>query len=174
MALESTLVIIKPDGIQKSLTGNVLSKLSDAKLVILAAKMKVVSRPLAEEHYHHLKDKPFFDELVRFMMGEFHTKRVMALVYHGEDAIKKVRAICGATNPEQADPASIRGAYGRITTQGVFENVIHASGTEEEAAREIQLWFEPSDIVVDNLFPVKEVSVSDKKMVWASAVKAKA
>lgn len=172
MAAESTLVIIKPDGIQKSLTGNVLSKLSDAKLIIIAAKMTVVSRPLAEEHYHALKDKPFFDELVRFMMGEFHTKRVMALVYHGEDAIKKVRAICGATNPEQAEPNTIRGAYGRITTQGVFENVIHASGNVEEAAREVQLWFQPSEIVMNDLYPTKEISVTEKKRVWANAVKA--
>ncbi len=174
MAAESTLVIIKPDGIQKSLTGNVLSKLSDAKLTILAAKMKTVSRPLAEEHYSHLKEKPFFDELVRFMMGEFNTKRVMALVYHGEDAIKKVRTICGATNPEQAEPNTIRGAYGRITTAGIFENVVHASGSVDEAAREIQLWFEPSEIVTENLFPTKEVTVSEKKRVWANSVKANA
>ncbi len=174
MAVESTLVIVKPDGIQKSLTGNVLSKLSDAKLIILGAKMQMVSRALAEDHYRALKDKPFFDELVRFMMGEFHTKRVMALVYYGEDAIKKVRTICGATNPEQADPASIRGAYGRITTQGVFENVIHASGTAEEAAREIQLWFEPNEILNENIFPTKEITVTEKKRVWLNAVKAHA
>src|SRR3990167_7779258 len=104
---EPTLVIIKPDGLQKSLTGNILTKLSDAKLVIIAAKMKVVSRALAQEHYEHMKDKPFFGDLVKYLMGEFHTKRTMALVYYGEDAIQRVRQICGATNPEEAAPASI-------------------------------------------------------------------
>ena len=95
-------------------------------------------------------------------------------MYHGEDAIKKVRTICGATNPEQAEPNTIRGAYGRITTAGIFENVVHASGSAEEAAREIQLWFEPSEIVTENLFPTKEVMLSEKKRVWANSVKANA
>lgn len=167
MALEATLVLIKPDGLQKSLTGNVLTKLSDTKLVIIAAKMKAVDRQLAEDHYSHMKDKPFFEEIVKYIMGEYHTRRSMALVYHGEDAVKKVRAICGATNPEQAEPGTIRGSFGRITTQGVYENVIHASGTPDEAKREIQLWFDPDEIVYDNLFPTKEITVSNvKKKVW--------
>ena len=77
---EPTLVIIKPDGLIKSLTGNILTKLSDAKLVIVAAKMKTVSRALAEEHYEQLRDKPFFGDIVKYLMGEYHTKRTMALV----------------------------------------------------------------------------------------------
>ena len=165
---QSTLVIIKPDGLQKSLTGNILTKLSDAKLVIIAAKMKVVTRPLAEEHYCHMKEKPFFEEIVRYLMGEFHTKRTMALVYHGDNAIQRVRQICGATNPEEAAPDTIRGAYGRITTKGVYENVIHASSNPEESEREIKLWFEPHEIVVDNLYPTKEVLQAQKKIrTWA-------
>ena len=91
----------------------------------------------------------------------------MALVYHGEDAIQKVRTICGATNPEEADPASIRGAYGRITTSGIFENAIHSSANAEEAEKEIKLWFTPDEIVY-HIFPVKEITAKDvKQLVWA-------
>ena len=164
---QSTLVIIKPDGLVKSLTGNILTKLSDAKLVIIAAKMKTVSRELAEEHYKHMKDKPFFEDIVKYLMGEYHTKRTMALVYHGEGAISRVRQICGATNPEEADPGTIRGSYGRITTKGVYENVIHASSNVADAEREIKLWFEPHEIVIDNLYPTKESSRTIKTKVWA-------
>ena len=165
---QSTLVIIKPDGLQKSLTGNILTKLSDAKLVIIAAKMKVVSRDLAEEHYRHMKDKPFFEDIVKYLMGEYHTKRTMALVYHGEDAIQRVRQICGSTNPEEAAPGTIRGSYGRITTKGIYENVIHASSNPEDSEREIKLWFEPHEIVIDHLYPTKEATQSQKKIItWA-------
>lgn len=165
---QATLVIIKPDGLQKSLTGNILTRLSETKLVIIGSKMKVVSRKLAEEHYCHMKDKPFFEEIVKYIMGDYHTKRVMALVYYGEDAIQKVRKICGATNPEEAEPGTIRGSFGRITTKGVYENVIHASGNSEDAQREIKLWFEPDDIVMDDLYPSKTVTIpSVTKRAWA-------
>ncbi len=164
---QPTLVIIKPDGLQKSLTGNILTKLSDAKLVIIGAKMKTVSRELAEAHYHHMKEKPFFEEIVQYLMGEFHTKRTMALVYHGESAIQRVRQICGSTNPEEAAPDTIRGAYGRITTKGVYENVIHASSNAEDSEREIKLWFQPDELVIENLYPTKIVSKSEKVRTWA-------
>ena len=163
---EATLVIIKPDGLQKSLTGNVLTRLSETKLVIIGAKIKAVSRKLAEEHYRDMKDKPFFEEIVKYLIGEFHTKRVLALVYYGSDAIQKIRKVCGATNPEEAEPSTIRGSFGRITTKGVYENVIHASGNKEDAAREIKLWFDPDEIVSDSLYPTKEVTRSEKILVW--------
>ena len=164
---EPTLVLIKPDGLQKSLTGNILTRLSETKLVIIGTKMKSVSRELAEDHYRHLKDKPFFEEIVRYLMGEFHTKRVMALVYCGEGAIQKVREVCSATNPEEAAPGTIRGSCGRITTKGIYENVIHASSNAEDAAREIKLWFEPDELVFE-LFPAKDsVITQQKKKVWA-------
>ena len=165
---QPTLVLIKPDGLQKSLTGSVLTKLSETKFVIIAAKIKEVSRDLAEQHYYQLKDKPFFEEIVSYLMGEFHTKRVMAMVYIGDDSIAKIRKVCGATNPEEAEPSSIRGSYGRITTKGVYENVIHASSNPEDAEREIKLWFDPDEIVYSNLFPTQEVTVANvKKKVWA-------
>jgi nucleoside-diphosphate kinase len=167
MAIEQTLVLIKPDGLKKSLTGNILTRLSETKLEIAGARVVHVSQELAEEHYRELKDKPFFNELIDYIMGKYHEqKRVMAMVYHGEDAIQKVRGICGATNPEEADPRSIRGAYGRITTSGVFENAIHASATPEEAEREIKLWFEPEEIVY-RIYPVEKAEIKNvKKLVW--------
>ena len=164
---QATLVIIKPDGLQKSLTGNILTKLSDAKLVIIAAKMKVVSRQLAEEHYRHMSDKPFFEDIVKYLMGEFHTKRTMALVYYGEDVIQRVRKVCGATNPEEAAPGTIRGSYGRITTKGVYENVIHASSDSKDAEREIKLWFQPDELAIDKLYPTKETTKTVKTRVWS-------
>ncbi|OIO37276.1 MAG: nucleoside-diphosphate kinase [Candidatus Omnitrophica bacterium CG1_02_46_14] len=165
---EPTLVIIKPDGLQKSLTGNILTRLSETRLSIVGCKIKTVSRELAEEHYRHLKDKPFFEEIVRYLMGEFHTKRVMAMVYYGDNAIQKVRKICGATNPEEAEPGTIRGSFGRITTKGIYENAIHASSDSKDAEREVKLWFDPDEIMFDNLFPTKEAIVPQKKkMVWA-------
>ena len=164
--IQSTLVLIKPDGLSKSLTGNVLTRLSETKLDIVAAKIVKVSRELAEQHYIMLKDKPFFGELLKYLMGEYHKKKVMALVYSGEDAITKVRQICGSTNPEEADPVSIRGAYGRITTKGVYENIIHASANEAEAEREIKLWFQPDDLIV-NMYPSKIVKEKMDRRVWA-------
>jgi len=151
--VQATLVIIKPDGLKKSLTGNILTKLSEARLTIIAARMVKVPRELAEEHYQQLKGKPFFENLILYIQGKRHNcERVMALVYQGLNAIEQVRAIVGATNPEEADPISVRGAYGRITTQGLYENVIHASSDEKEAEREIKLWFKPEEIVIP-LYP---------------------
>jgi nucleoside-diphosphate kinase len=155
---QATLILIKPDGLKKSLTGNILTRLSETKLEIVAAKIARVSQELAEEHYHHLKDKPFFKDLIKYIQGELHNRRkVMALIYWGEEAIVKCRQLAGATNPEEAEPTSIRGSYGRITTTGVYENVIHVSANEEEAEREIKLWFQPEDIIV-NLYPTQEVA----------------
>jgi len=168
MKNEATLAIIKPDGLKKSLTGNILSRFSETKLKIIGAKVLKVDSILADEHYQHLKNEPFYPELAKYITGQLHGEnRVMALIYWGEDAISKVRRVAGTTNPEQADPVSIRGAYGRILTTGLFENVVHASSSEEEAEREIKLWFEPEEIVY-GLYPVKEVELNNtKKKVWA-------
>ncbi|MDD4980443.1 MAG: nucleoside-diphosphate kinase [Candidatus Omnitrophica bacterium] len=168
MTNQATLILIKPDGLKKSLTGNILTRLSETKLEIVAAKIVRVSKGLAEEHYQHLKDKPFFGEIVKYICGELHNRRkVMALVYWGENAITKCRQLAGATNPEEADPTSIRGSYGRITTSGVYENVIHVSANEADTEREIKLWFTPDEIIV-NLYPTKEVVEKEKKVkVWA-------
>ena len=167
MEKEATLVIIKPDGLKKSLTGDILSRLSETKLRIIGAKVLKVDIDLAKKHYRHLQKETFYPELTKYITGQLHGEnRVMALVYWGEGAIKKIRAIAGVTNPEQADPVSIRGAYGRILTTGLFENVVHASSSSEEAEREIKLWFEPDEIV-HKLYPSKEVDEDRaKKEIW--------
>lgn len=165
--IQQTLVLIKPDGLKKSLTGNILTRLSETKLEIVAAKITRVSRELAEEHYRHMRDRSFFEELIKYIRGELHGRRkVLAMIYWGEDAIRKVRDLAGETNPEEANAVTIRGGYGRITTKGIYENVIHTSTNEEEAEREIKLWFEPSEIIVD-LYPTEEIIEKEaKRRVW--------
>ncbi len=165
MAVEQCLVLIKPDGLVKSLTGDIISKFSETELIIVGSKVVQVTREIAEEHYQHLREEKFFDELIKYIMGEYHTKRVLALVYHGENAIKKVRKIVGATNPELAEPTSIRGKYGRVTSKGVFENVVHASENAKEAEREIKLWFRPEELVY-TIYPTEAKSVTRMMIFW--------
>ncbi|TRZ93548.1 nucleoside-diphosphate kinase [bacterium] len=165
---QAALILIKPDGLKKSLTGNILTRLSETKLEIVAAKMVRVSQELAQEHYKYLKDKPFFAALIKYIQGELHDRRkVMALVYWGDGAILKCRELAGSTNPEEAEPTTIRGSYGRITTAGVYENVIHVSSNAAEAEREIKLWFKPDEVIV-NLYPVKDIVEKECTIkVWA-------
>ncbi len=165
MSEEQCLVLIKPDGLKKSLTGDILSMLSKTELIIVGAKIVQVTRELAEEHYQHLKEEKFFDELIQYIMGEYHTKRVLALVYHGLDACEKVRKVVGGTNPEQADSISIRGKYGRITTKGVFENVVHASANKEDSEREIKLWFRPEELV-ETIYPFESNETKKLEFFW--------
>src|SRR5882672_1982954 len=167
---QSTLVVVKPDGLKKSLTGNILTKLAETRLIIVGAKVVSVSPDLAEQHYIHLKDKPFFPDLLNYIQGKIYGEeyqRVLAMVYRGDNAILKVRDISGSTNPEEADSTSIRGAYGRITTKGVFENVIHASSSPTDAEREIKLWFKPPEIV-GNIYPSKKAVIEQhEETVWS-------
>ncbi len=165
---QAVLVIIKPDGLKKSLTGNILTRFSETKLEIVAAKIARVSEETAKEHYQHLKEKPFFDELIKYLRGDLHDRhKVMALIYWGKNAIQKCRELAGSTNPEEAESTSIRGSYGRITTSGVYENVIHVSSNEAEAERELKLWFSPDEIIVD-LYPVKETLEKEhRRKTWA-------
>ncbi|MEK7858213.1 MAG: nucleoside-diphosphate kinase [Elusimicrobiota bacterium] len=150
MAIEQTLILIKPDGLFRRLTGLTIDRLDSTGLEMVGAKMVSVSEDLAREHYKSLSDKPFFPNLIRYIRGEFHglkDSRILALVYRGEGAIAKVRLIAGATNPEQAAPGTIRGSFGRITTAQQFENVIHASSDPVDAKREVELWFKPQEIL---------------------------
>jgi nucleoside-diphosphate kinase len=170
MAIEQLLILIKPDGIKKSLTGNILTKLAEARMAIVGAIVVKVSKELAEEHYYQLKDEPFFSKLVDYIQGKIYGEpwdRVLALAYQGEDAISRMRKIVGATSPEEADPVSIRGAYGRITTNGVYENAVHCSSDTSEAEREIKLWFKPEEIVA-SIYPTKNITLEkEEKTIWA-------
>jgi len=163
--LEQTLVLIKPDALRNSLTGYVLSLLAEfhTGLRFAGAKIVKVSRMLAEQHYAEHRGKVFYPPLLDYIMGlahypnEPHKRRVIALVYQGQDAVQKVRDVCGPTNPLDArerKPGCIR-ALGTLVPlkdeAGVvvgqrMDNLIHASANAADAEREIKLWFRPGDI----------------------------
>jgi nucleoside-diphosphate kinase len=127
-----------------------MDRIESAGLALCGAKMVGVSAELAREHYKDHVGKHFFDDLVRYIRGEFHAipgSRILALVYEGEDAVSRVRKVAGATNPEAAEPGTIRGSFGRVTTKGHFENVLHASGSPCEAEREVSLWFSAQELL---------------------------
>ncbi len=148
MADEATLVIVKPDAIARGLTGAAISRLEPLKLEIIGAKVTPVSQELAEEHYANIRSKPFFQETVEHLRGLRHqVAYVLAFVFWGPDAVERVRQVTGATNPERAEPMTIRGALGRNLSTGLMENVIHASSDAEEAEREIKLWFKPGELL---------------------------
>ena len=168
MSTEQCLVIIKPDGLVKSLTGNIISMLSETKLKIVGAKILKVPKELAEKHYSELKIKKphVFEETINYITGKYHTDRVLALVYHGENAIEKIRTIVGPTNPEDADFVTIRGKYGRIHSKTkVMENVVHASDTVENAKKEITLWFSPDELA-ETIYPTKTLKQEVENVVW--------
>lgn len=165
---QQCLVIIKPDGLIKSLTGNILTAFSETKLKIVGAKIMKASKEHLEKHYAELKTKKphIFQGTIDYMSGKYHTDRVLVLVYEGEDAIEKIRQICGPTNPEEAHPTTIRGRYGRIHSKtGIFENVVHASDSEENAEKEIKLWFLPDELA-QTIYPVKKEKVTKEETLW--------
>ncbi len=163
--LEQTLVLIKPDALKNSLTGYVLSLLSEfhTGLRFAGAKIVHVSRLLAAEHYAEHRGKLFYPPLLEYIMGLSHypdeplKRRVIALVYQGPDAVRKLRDIVGPTNPHiarEGKPGSIR-ALGTVvplkdaagnTIGERMDNLIHASANLADAEREIKLWFKPNDI----------------------------
>ena len=148
MTEEATLVLIKPDAIQRGLAGAVYSRLEELRLEVIGAKAVHVTRELAEEHYKALREKPFFEDLINHIEGKLNaTNYVLAFVLWGDNAIGRVRHVVGATHPEKAEPTSIRGALGRMTTAGIMENVVHSSSNSVEAEREIWLWFKPTELL---------------------------
>jgi nucleoside-diphosphate kinase len=133
MARERTLVLIKPDAVQRGLAGEILGRFEQRGLGIRAAKLLTVGRELAEQHYAEHKEKPFFGELVEFISSA----PTLALVLEGEGGIATVRTTMGATNPAEATPGSIRGDL----ALSMPDNLVHGSDSPESAAREIALWF---------------------------------
>ena len=164
---EPALVIIKPDAISKGIVGNILLKLAETNLEIIGIRVFKPTQKIVEEHYKNIKGQPFFKGTVDFFLGKFHKQnKIIAIVYYGEGAIKKCRKLAGATNPEDAMPQSIRGAYGRITTKGVYENVVHVSSSKADAKREIRLWFKP-DTISRNVYPTERIIISSHKArIW--------
>lgn len=146
---EQTLILIKPDAISKKLTGIILDRIEHLALDMKAAKVTAVTEKLAEEHYANLSGQPFLPSVIKFMRGDFNDikdHRIYAFVYEGENAISKIRQALGATDPSKAEPSTIRGAFGCFK-DGVMQNCVHASGSPEDAKREIALWFKPEEIV---------------------------
>ena len=136
---ERTLVLIKPDGVQRLLTGRILARYEDRGLKIVGLKLVQVSREMAEAHYAAHREKPFFEGLVDFITSS----PLVALALEGPNAIAVVRAINGATRPHEAAPGTIRGDLALETAQ----NIVHASDGPEAAASELALWFEDTELV---------------------------
>lgn len=133
MAVEQTLSIIKPDGVQKNLIGEIYKRFEDAGLEIIAARMKHLTDKEAQGFYAVHRERPFFNDLVAYMTSG----PVMVQVLQGEDAIAKNREIMGATNPADADPGTIRADF----AASIEENVVHGSDGADTAAAEIAFFF---------------------------------
>jgi nucleoside-diphosphate kinase len=136
---EQTLVLIKPDAMQRRLAGEILGRFEGRGLSVRAAKLVQVDRELAEQHYAEHVEKPFFGELVEFITSS----PTLALVLEGEGAIGVVRTTMGATNPVDAAPGTIRGDL----ALAMPDNLVHGSDSPESAQREIALWFTAAELV---------------------------
>ena len=136
--MERSLVFIKPDAIQRGLAGEIISRLERKGLTIVAMKMLQMDKSLAQRHYAIHKDKPFFIELVDFIISS----PIIAIVFQGRDAVALVRQMMGETNPAKASPGTIRGDLGINITH----NLIHGSDSPENASQEISLFFSGEEI----------------------------
>ena len=134
MAVERTLVLVKPDAMRRALAGEIVARLERRGLELREARLVTVDRTLAEEHYAEHAEKPFFGELVEFITSG----PTLALVLEGEGAITVVRTTVGATNPAEAAPGTIRGDF----ALSMPDNLVHGSDSSESAEREITLWFD--------------------------------
>ena len=137
--MEKTLVLAKPDAVQRGLIGEIISRLEKRGLKLIAAKFIQVSRELAETHYAIHKGKPFYDGLIAYITSS----PVMAMVWEGPNAVAAVRQTMGATRPTEASPGSIRHDYGLE----VGRNLTHASDSPENGEKEVALWFSDEEIV---------------------------
>ena len=139
MAVERTLILIKPDAVERSLAGEILGRIERRGFTVAGGRLLRVSRELGEQHYAEHREKPFFGELVQFITSA----PTWALVVEGEGAIATMRKTIGATNPADADPGTIRGDY----ATSMPNNLIHGSDSPESAEREISLWFAADELV---------------------------
>jgi len=137
--LERTFLMVKPDGVQRNLVGEIIRRLETKGFTLVGLKLMNVSRELAEQHYAVHKERPFFPGLVEFIISG----PVVAMVWEGNGVIASARKMIGATNPLSAEPGTIRGDYG-VT---VGRNLIHGSDAPETAQSEIGLWFKEEELV---------------------------
>src|SRR5690625_4664278 len=136
--MEKTFIMVKPDGVQRGLIGEIVNRFEQKGFTLAGAKLMHISKELAEEHYGEHKERPFFDELVEFITSG----PVFAMVWQGENVIHIARTMIGATNPEDANPGSIRGDFA-VT---VGKNVIHGSDSKESAESEIGMFFKEEEL----------------------------
>ncbi len=136
--MQRTLVIVKPDGVQRMLTGRILTRFEERGLKIIALKLVQVDRELAEKHYEVHKGKFFYEGLVSYISSS----PVVVLVLEGHEAIGAVRKMVGATRPWEAEAGTIRGDYALMG----LRNLIHASDAPDTAEKEIALWFKPDEL----------------------------
>ena|SRR5947209_1365572 len=139
MAVERTLVLVKPDAMARGLAGEIVRRIEARGMTLRAAKLIRVSRDLAERHYDEHREKPFFGELVEFITSG----PTLALVVVGESAISVVRSTMGATNPVDASPGTIRGDL----ALAMPDNLVHGSDSAESAEREVGMWFGADELV---------------------------
>jgi nucleoside-diphosphate kinase len=137
--MERTLVLVKPDGVQRGLIGEVISRLERRGLRLVAAKFLKVSQELAETHYAIHKGKPFYDGLIEYITSA----PVMAMVWEGPNAVTAVRQTMGATRPTEAAPGSVRHDF----ALEIGRNLTHASDAVENSEKEVTLWFKPDELV---------------------------
>ena len=146
--IERSLVIVKPDGVERGLVGEIIRRFENAGLKIIGMKMVWIGRKFAEQHYGTHKAKPFFKELVEFITEG----PVVAFAIEGVHAVDNARRLVGTTSPHEAAPGTIRGDFAHISMAYASKkglggkNVIHASGSKKEADDEIKLWFRPEEI----------------------------
>lgn len=137
MSVAETLVLIKPDGVSRGLTGQILARFEAKGYVLRDLRLVVADRALLSEHYEEHQGKPFFEPLVDFMMSG----PIVAIRLAGERVVEGVRVLTGSTDPTLAAAGTIRGDLGRDWGTPVQQNLVHASDSAESAARELALWF---------------------------------
>lgn len=137
MDSQRIFILVKPDGVERGLVGEVLRRIEAKGYKLEDLRFMRAKEEVLRVHYAHLADKPFFPEIVRYMTRG----PVVAAIFSGANVIEGVRALAGATNPTQAVPGSIRGDLAREWGHGNIENLIHASDSDENAEKEISLWF---------------------------------
>ena len=131
--METSLILVKPDGVERRLAGEIIARIERAGLTIRGMRLTLVSRKEAERHYAEHRGKPFYDGLVEYITSA----PVVALAVAGENAVAKMRSLIGATNPLEAAPGTIRGDYGLV----IAANLVHGSANLDDAERELQIFF---------------------------------
>ncbi|MBO7205570.1 MAG: nucleoside-diphosphate kinase [Candidatus Methanomethylophilaceae archaeon] len=137
--MERTYLMVKPDGVQRGICGEIVSRFEKKGLKLVAMKLMVIPKEVAENHYGEHKDKPFFPSLISYITSG----PVLAMVWEGESAVSVCRNMMGKTNPKESAPGTIRGDFGMQTGM----NIIHGSDSVESAEREISIFFKPEELV---------------------------